>query len=73
MNKSGIKSPSDVPVWCMKCKRKTPTKNITKQTLKNRHYLKGVCTVCDTKKSMAISKGGFLFSLLGNLLKPIFG
>ena len=44
-------------IYCLKCKRKSPTKDekviITKN---NRKAISGLCTVCNRKKNMFIRK-----------------
>ena len=42
--------------YCVKCKGKTDTENITVQKTKNSKYiLKGICSVCGSRKSRFIS------------------
>src|SRR5271165_1013698 len=52
-------------VYCVKCKTKTKTSSVTRVMSKNnRPMLKGICTVCGTKKASFISnKSGGGFSL----------
>ena len=52
-------------MYCVKCKKKTETNNITQvQTKNNRLMLKGVCTICEKNKSSFVSnKRGEGFSL----------
>ena len=43
-------------MYCFKCKTKTETSNITKVTSKNnRQMMKGICSKCDTRKSMFVT------------------
>ena len=42
-------------MFCVKCKSKTPTKDIKQALTKNkRKMLKGICTACGTKKCQFI-------------------
>ena len=52
-------------MYCVKCKKKTETNNITQvRTKNNRLMLKGVCTICGKNKSSFVSnKSGQGFSL----------
>ncbi len=52
-------------MYCVKCKKKTETNNITQvRTKNNRLMLKGVCTICGKNKSSFVSnKRGEGFSL----------
>lgn len=67
--------------FCFKCKKITPAKEgsiSVEKTKTGKFMMKSRCKPCDTKKSKFIpesdiKKGGFLFGLLGNLLKPLFG
>ncbi len=65
--------------YCVKCRKNTLMIDPKVEKTKNgRLMLVGKCGVCGTKKTRFIKKsdvqqGGFIFSLLGNLLKPIFG
>ena len=44
-------------IYCLKCKRKTESKDIEEVVTKNnRNMLKGICVVCGTKKSKFIGK-----------------
>lgn len=44
-------------IYCVKCKAKTPTENVTEKTTKNgRSALTGNCVKCNTKKYRFISK-----------------
>lgn len=46
-------------IYCLKCKKKTDTNNITqKKTKNNRNMIQGTCVVCNTKKSKFISLEG---------------
>ena len=60
-------------MYCLKCKKKTETIDINQVTTKNgRRMLKGVCSVCGSKKSQFVAHGttgkGFsLNSLVNNL------
>lgn len=39
-------------IYCLKCKAKTGTKDVSKHTTTNgRHMLKGICATCGKKKS----------------------
>lgn len=66
-------------MYCVKCKDKTPTKNLTETTSKNgRPMLRGICEVCGTKKCTFISKpksgeGLDIHKLIGKLPKPKSG
>jgi Domain of unknown function (DUF5679)/Phospholipase A2-like domain len=55
-------------IFCMKCKQKTETLNLIESVTKNnRPILKGICKICQTKKSKFISKvksGGDIVSSL---------
>ena len=43
-------------MYCLRCKRKTQTKNQREEKTKNgRTILKGTCAVCNTKKNMFVS------------------
>lgn len=58
--------------YCVKCKNKTETASITSvMSTNNRPMLKGICTVCGSKKASFVSNksgGGFnLNSLVNNL------
>ena len=47
-------------IYCLKCKRKTGTKNVSSVATKNNRYLiKGLCEICDSKKSNFVSKKKF--------------
>jgi hypothetical protein len=40
-------------IYCVKCKKKTKTKNCVKKKSKNnRNMLSGKCFICDTKKNV---------------------
>jgi Domain of unknown function (DUF5679)/Phospholipase A2-like domain len=59
-------------LYCVKCKKKTETYNLTRVTTKNdRAMLKGTCTVCGRNKASFVSNkigGGFsLNSFVNNL------
>ena len=49
-------------IYCLRCKKKTDTNNITqKKTKDNRNMVQGTCVVCNTKKSkFIILEGGKL-------------
>ena len=59
-------------MYCVKCKRKTKTKNKREEITKNgRKILKGTCAICNTKKNMFIStskKGGSILNKMINTL-----
>ena len=61
-------------MYCLKCKKKTQTKNQTEVTTKNgRRMLKGNCKICNTKKNMFVSggnmkKGGSILNKMINTL-----
>lgn len=62
-------------MYCLKCKRKTDSTNITQIVSKNkRSMLQGICTVCGSKKSAFFKsiEGGKvdIHSLIGKLPKP---
>ena len=62
-------------LYCLKCKIKTDTANIAYvKTKNNRNMMKGICIVCNSKKSSFIkdTNGGNidLHSLIGKLPKP---
>lgn len=62
-------------LYCVKCKLKTDTSNtVMVQTKNNRMMLKGVCSVCGSKKCSFISQkeGGKIdiHSLIGKLPRP---
>lgn len=64
--------------YCVRCRTKTPTKDITKVISKNgKPMLKGICTVCSAKKSTFIKattgNGIDIHSLIGKLPKPKSG
>ena len=45
-------------MYCVKCRRKTPSRNVTVRRAKNgRMYQTGTCTVCGKGKSMFVSGG----------------
>ena len=45
--------PKSVRMYCVKCKKKTGTKDVVKAKSKNnRNRLKGKCAICGTKKNM---------------------
>lgn len=59
-------------MYCVKCKKKTETIDIIQVTTKNnRSMLKGICTMCGSKKSSfirsAVGKGFSLNSFVNNL------
>src|SRR5277367_1178057 len=59
-------------MYCVKCKKKTETIDIIQVTTKNnRSVLKGICSVCGSKKSSfirsAVGKGFSLNSFVNNL------
>ena len=60
--------------FCVKCRRKTPNRNVTVRRAKNgRMYQTGTCTVCGKGKSTFISRDGRTGSrrgdgLIGNVL-----
>src|SRR5215470_4437423 len=65
----------DINMYCMKCKMKTSTRNITKALSRNnRRMLKGICAVCGSKKAMFLKnvEGGSLdiHTAIGRLPKP---
>lgn len=65
-------------LYCVKCKAKTSTKDLTETTSKNgRPMLKGFCEVCGTKKSSftKMNSGGKvdIHSLIGKLPRPKAG
>ena len=44
-------------IYCVKCKARTPTKNVTETTTKKgQPMLKGTCEVCGTRKGKFIPK-----------------
>ena len=44
-------------MYCVKCKRKTKTKNKREEITKNgRKILKGTCAICNTKKKYVWGK-----------------
>ena len=48
-------------MYCVKCKRKTKTKNKREEITKNgRKIFKGTCAICNTKKNMF---GGSILTL----------
>ena len=59
-------------MYCVKCKRKTKTKNKREEITKNgRKILKGTCAICNTKKNMFVStskKGGSILNKMINTL-----
>ena len=61
-------------MYCVKCRRKTPSRNVTVRRAKNgRMYQTGTCTVCGKGKSTFISRDGRTGSrrgdgLIGNVL-----
>lgn len=62
-------------MYCLKCKRKTDSTNITQVVSKNkRSMLQGICTACGNKKSAFVksTEGGKvdIHSLIGKLPKP---
>ena len=62
-------------MYCLKCKRKTDSTNITQIPSKNkRSMLQGICTICGSKKSAFFksTEGGKvdIHSLVGKLPKP---
>ena len=63
--------------FCVKCQRRTPTTNVQVVKTKNGKYqAKGVCNVCQSKKSRFISKKegqGLLGKALGIGKVPILG
>jgi hypothetical protein len=45
----------DKPLYCVKCKKKTNSKNIKQVMTKNkRKMLKGICPICDTTQCQFI-------------------
>lgn len=56
--------------YCLKCKRRTPSLSLTTTVTKNkRHLVKGVCSVCGTKKAKFVSTtqgAGFINDLLNS-------
>ena len=49
-------------IYCIKCKIKTNTANIERSTdIKNRNIIKGICEICNSKKSQyeKIDSNGF--------------
>jgi len=60
-------------MFCVKCKKKTETRDITQvKTINNRSMLKGVCSTCSKKKATFITSsstgGGFsLHSFVNHL------
>ena len=45
-------------MYCVKCKKKTGTRNVTVKRAKNRRmYQTGTCTVCGKQKSMFVTQG----------------
>ena len=59
-------------MYCLKCKKKTETLDVTQVTTKNdRSILKGICNLCGSKKSSftrsALAKGFSLNNFVNNL------
>ena len=56
--------------YCVKCRRKTPSRNVTVRRAKNgRMYQTRTCTVCGKGKSTFVPRGGRLGDgLIGNVL-----
>ena len=56
--------------YCVKCRRKTPNRNVTVRRAKNeRKYQTGTCTVCGKGKSMFVSGSSRRGDgLIGNVL-----
>ena len=56
--------------YCVKCRKKTTSRNVTVRRAKNgRMYQTGTCTVCGKGKSMFVSRGGRRGDgLIGNVL-----
>lgn len=48
---------SSHPIYCVKCKAKTGTKDLHEAVSKNgRKMIKGVCSICGTKKNQFVKK-----------------
>ena len=46
----------DMKIYCLKCKIKTDTDDITKtMTKNNRNLIRGTCLICGTNKSVFVS------------------
>ena len=46
-------------MYCVKCRRKTASKNVSVRQAKNgRVYQTGTCAVCGKRKSMFVSRSG---------------
>ena len=61
-----------IELYCVKCKQKTETLDVTKVITKNnRNMLKGICTICGKNKSSFVSnkvgEGFSLNNLVNNL------
>ena len=58
-------------MYCLKCKKQTNDLNITTSTTKNNRTIrKATCSVCNSKKSQFIKKGGDIHGLLEKLPHP---
>ena len=45
-------------LYCLKCKKKTETKNTQEKTLRNgKRIMQGLCTICSSKKNRFLAKG----------------
>jgi hypothetical protein len=55
-------------MYCLKCKKKTETKDQEETTSKNnRKMLKGICVVCGTHKSQFIKGKGIINKAINNM------
>ena len=62
-------SSSNEKIYCLKCKRFTPTKFLKEEVTKNgRRVLKGTCSICKIKKNKFLSsqKGGSILNRMIN-------
>ena len=59
-------------IYCVKCKRKTPTSNlIESHTKNNKSILKGICEICGTKKNQFTSKSKSGGDIVSSIISKI--
>ena len=52
----------DTKIYCLKCKIKTDTENITRtRTKHNRNLIRGICSICGNNKSVFVSMYMYMY------------
>ena len=59
-------------IYCVKCKKKTPTLNLIESVTKNnRPILKGTCDICGTKRNQFTSKSKSGGDIVSSIISKI--